>query len=165
MLRAGHVRPLPRHNGKRQLRRGQDPSLQIGVHGCFVGNGLDRSGDVCRLLHGKTLLRRRGRACPARSLPASTCLRFMLRAGHARPLPRHNGKRQLRRGQDPSLQIGVHGCFVGNGLDRSGDVCRLLHGKTLLRRRGRACPARSLPASTCFPVYVAGRTCPAPTGI
>ena len=66
----------------------------------------------------------RGRACPARSLPASTCLRFMLRAGHVRPLPCHNGKRQLRRGQDPSLQIGVHGCFVGNGLDRSGDVCR-----------------------------------------
>ena len=24
------------------------PPYKIGVHGCFVGNGLDRSGDVCR---------------------------------------------------------------------------------------------------------------------
>ena len=63
------------------------------------------------MLHGKILLRCRGRAYPARCLPASTCLWFMLRAGHVRPLLRHNGKRQLRRGQDPSLQMGFTGAL------------------------------------------------------
>ena len=136
-------RPLPTDYRSRVLCRGRRPRRpagvrQTGVHGCFVGSGLDRS-------------------VPVSGKPAFTGSH---RAGHARPLPRGFGAdvfcitavgrhapmppkvrvaacltgcraRPRRRGQDPSLRTNVHGCFVGSGLDRSVPVygSGSVHGK------------------------------------
>ena len=62
-------------------------SLRFAVHGCLVGSGLDRSGN---LPSGSPLPRRRacrGRTCAARRCTENGCSRSGPRAGHARPLP------------------------------------------------------------------------------
>ena len=62
-------------------------SLRFAVHGCRVGSGLDRSGN---LPSGSPLPRRRacrGRTCAARRCTENGCSRSGPRSGHARPLP------------------------------------------------------------------------------
>ena len=136
-------RPAPTGRQTPAARRGQDPSLRFAVHGCHVGSGLDRSGNLPS-----------GSPFPgvAHVRPAGVrkngCSRSRPRSGHARPLPiqgtafrvdeehrplyRRGGfhirpweyaaAQTPRRGQDPSLRFAVHGCHVGSGLDRSGNL-------------------------------------------
>ena len=62
-----------------------------------------------------------------------------------------------------SLRFVVHGCHVGSGLDRSGN---LPSGSPLPRRRacrGRTCAARRCTEKRVLAVRAAGRACPAPT--
>ena len=64
-------------------------SLRFAVHGCHVGSGLDRSGN---LPSGQPLPRRRacrGRIYAARRCTENGCSRSGPRAGHARTLPLH----------------------------------------------------------------------------
>ena len=92
-----------------------------GVHGCFVGNGLDRSGDVCRCCMVKIYAAPTPQQyLPVANLNGSNLLRLGSRVHSQNPI--------CREGSRPSLQMGFTGA-LGNGLDRSGDVCRTLPGK------------------------------------
>ena len=106
-------------NPKSAVGRGQDPPYRWGSR-VLCRNGLDRSGDALPLLHGKILLWCRGRIGGAREgqnvRNGFVSLVNFQSVGRSRPLPTD----------------GVHGCFVGNGLDRSGDVCRCCMVKILL---------------------------------
>ena len=95
------------------------PSLQMGFTGA-CRNGLDRSGDVCRTL-------------PGRLYAAPTPQQYFTMQQRQR-LERSRLFLELqnpicREGLGPSLQMGFTGVLVGNGLDRSGDVCRTPPGR------------------------------------
>ena len=82
------------------------PSLRFAVHGCLVGSGLDRSGN----------------------LPSGSPFPGAAHVGAAYMRPagvRKTGARGPGRGPGmpgPYLRFAVHGCPVGSGLDRSGNL-------------------------------------------
>jgi len=71
-------------------------SLRFVVHGCHVGSGLDRSGNLppggpfpgaAHVGEAKMCCACRGRTCAARRCTENGCSRSRPRSGHARPLP------------------------------------------------------------------------------
>ena len=76
-----------------------------GVCHAASGAGVNDGGKVRRSLQGAASPTPRG-GCER--LPVNARYRASVRGGV----------------KTPPYRYGVHGCFVGNGLDRSGDVCR-----------------------------------------